>query len=212
MEYKDKNPYEYLFPMKKKLKKKPTFEVKGETFHNELTGNELWNEYAANITPLDNKNRCSDVETSKSFIRRQQNATGRSADGMQSLYGLIIPTDQQPNFSHGAAAGLDRRSAQKIRRGKVRIEASHDLHGMIKTEAHTSLLDFLEHAYLSGKRSVLVITGKGTSLNGEIGVLRQVVPKWLNEKPMKNWIRGFDKAAPADGGEGALYILLKRKQ
>ena len=117
-----------------------------------------------------------------------------------------------PNFSHGVAAGLDSQSARKMRRGKIEIQARLDLHGMIQTEAHISLLSFLEHSYEIGRKSVLVITGKGLSRNGEIGVLRQAVPRWLNEQPMKNWIRGFDHAAPVDGGEGALYILLRRKR
>ncbi|NQW01475.1 MAG: Smr/MutS family protein [Rhodospirillales bacterium] len=99
-----------------------------------------------------------------------------------------------------------------MRRGKVEIEARLDLHGMTQVEAHRSLLGFMERAHAGGKRSVLVITGKGLTRHGDIGVLRQAVPRWLNEPPIRAWIRGFDYAAPADGGEGALYILLRRKR
>jgi len=115
-------------------------------------------------------------------------------------------------FEHGQGDGLDRVSRKNMRRGKVKVEGRLDLHGMIQAEAHRNLLVFLEHAYLSGRRCVLVITGKGMTLNGETGVLRNAVPGWLNEHPVNQWIRGFDYAAPADGGQGALYVLLRRKK
>jgi len=59
---------------------------------------------------------------------------------------------------------------------------------------------------------VLVITGKGTRDTGEIGVLRQAVPGWLNAPPLKGLIHAFDYAARPHGGAGALYILLKRNK
>lgn len=79
-------------------------------------------------------------------------------------------------------------------------------------EAHEALIRFIEEAYLSSKKTLLVITGKGTRPDGAIGVLRSAVPRWLNEPPMRQWVRAFDHAAPADGGEGALYVLLRRRK
>ena len=92
-----------------------------------------------------------------------------------------------------------------MRRGKVAIEARIDLHGMTQAEAHDALEDFIFDCQASGRRSVLVITGKGVA--GE-GILRAAVPKWLNEH--RRIVRGFSHATPKDGGEGALYVLLKR--
>lgn len=81
---------------------------------------------------------------------------------------------------------------------------------MTQREAHAALLRFIETAYHGGRRSVLVITGKGLQADGRIGVLRTAVPRWLNEAPLLQMIKAFDHAAPKDGGEGALYILLRK--
>ena len=88
-------------------------------------------------------------------------------------------------------------------------EATIDLHGLTRTEAHRALNAFLEGAQEAGRRSVLVITGKGS--RGE-GVLRDSVPHWLNAEPNRRMIRAFSHAAPKDGGQGALYVLLKRRK
>ena len=116
------------------------------------------------------------------------------------------------NFEHGQAPGLDRRTKTRLRRGQVSIEARIDLHGLTQPEAHAQLLRFLASAFERGVRSVLVITGKGLRANGEIGILRSSVPRWLNQKPARDWIKAFDHAINRDGGEGALYVLLRRRK
>lgn len=94
----------------------------------------------------------------------------------------------------------------------MQIEARLDLHGMTQTSAHEALEGFLHRAFVAGKKTVLVVTGKGLRGNGEIGVLRGAVPRWLNEPPMSNWVHAFDHAAPRDGGAGALYIIMRRRK
>lgn len=117
------------------------------------------------------------------------------------------PKPNEKKLSHGAAPGLDRATQKKIRRGKLNINARIDLHGLSQREAHKALSNFLFNCRSEGLRSVLVITGKGV---GGKGVLRESVPKWLNEGNIQQMIRAFSYAAPKDGGEGALYVLLKR--
>ncbi len=119
------------------------------------------------------------------------------------------PPPAEPELRHGEAPGLDRRTQSRLRRGQVGIEATIDLHGLTQTEAHRALNAFLEGAQDAGRRSVLVITGKGS--RGE-GVLRDQVPHWLNAEPNRRMIRAFSHAAPKDGGQGALYVLLKRRK
>ena len=93
------------------------------------------------------------------------------------------------------------------------IDARLDLHGSTQQEAHRDLNGFIERCYARNFRCVLVITGKGLRLSsGEIGVLRRAVPQWLNDQPLRSMILGFSHATPKDGGEGALYVLLKRKR
>ena len=117
------------------------------------------------------------------------------------------PSPLEPDLSHGEAPGLDRRMQTKMRRGQVDIEARIDLHGMTQAQAHRELGGFLFDQQAIGRRSVLVITGKGA---GGEGVLREAVPRWLNEGDNRRMVRAFSHAAPKDGGEGALYVLLKR--
>lgn len=121
------------------------------------------------------------------------------------------PTTEPP-MTHGAGPGLDRRTAIRMRRGKVEIEGRIDLHGLTLLEAERAFHAFLMASYAQGRRSVLVITGKGTRLDGRIGLIRQAVPEWLNISPLREITRGFSYAAPKDGGEGALYVMLKRSK
>ncbi len=116
----------------------------------------------------------------------------------------------EPPLTHGEAAGLDKRTRLRLRRGQVEIQGVIDLHGLTQAEAHRALLGFLEGARTADRRAVLVITGKG--LTPGAGVLRAAVPRWLNEPAMRRMIRAFSFAAPKDGGEGALYVLLRRKR
>lgn len=118
-------------------------------------------------------------------------------------------TPRAQALSHGASPGVDRRTADKLRRGQMQIEASLDLHGMTQAEAHGRLVAFVEAHQAAGRRCVLVVTGKG-AWRQEGGVLRDAVPRWLNAAELRPRILSFSHAQPKDGGEGALYILLKR--
>lgn len=114
-------------------------------------------------------------------------------------------------LSHGAVAGLDRRSAERMRRGKMSIDARLDLHGLGQQDAHSQLDSFLARAQAQGLRCVLVITGKGR-FSEEGGILRKQVPKWLNLPANRERVLAFDYARPQHGGSGALYILLRRQR
>lgn len=121
------------------------------------------------------------------------------------------PPAALPPLEHGSQPGLDKATAKRLRRGQVQIEGRIDLHGMVQDEARPALERFIESAWREGKREVLVITGKGTRADGSIGVLRQAVPRWLNEAPNRLRITAFTHAAAKDGGEGALYVRIKRR-
>jgi DNA-nicking Smr family endonuclease len=116
-----------------------------------------------------------------------------------------------PPLASDASPGLDRRTAERLRRGALAIEARLDLHGMTQEEAHRALDAFLARAAQAGKRCVLVITGKGGRSSGD-GVLRAAVPRWLNETPNRARLLAFTPAQPQHGGAGALYLLLKRRR
>lgn len=116
-----------------------------------------------------------------------------------------------PPLVHGARDGLDRRKAERLRRGKLPIEATLDLHGLRQAEAHRRLEHFLADCQTAGKRCVLVVTGKGAT-RAEPGVLRSALPLWLNQSPNRERVLSFDYAQQKHGGTGAVYILLRRRR
>lgn len=120
-----------------------------------------------------------------------------------------LPKPHAPLY-HGEAAGVDKRTMERLRRGKLPLEGRLDLHGLTQDQAHSALIRFIDSAYSHGKRCVNVITGKGTQLNGNIGILRQQVPHWLNQPHLRSKIIAFTHAPKDQGGEGAIYVLLKR--
>ena len=116
-----------------------------------------------------------------------------------------------PTLQHGDTSGLDRRTGQRFKRGQLPVEARLDLHGMTQTEAHRALGAFLSGQQTAGRRCVIVVTGKGVGKEGG-GVLRNAVPRWLNEAPNRGKVLAFEYARQKDGGVGALYVLLKRRR
>ena len=104
---------------------------------------------------------------------------------------------------------LDRRMRQRVARGRESIDARFDLHGLTQAEAHAALTRFLHAASARGARLVLVITGKG-GVRGE-GVLKRQVPLWLALPEFRDLVIGFEEAHVAHGGEGALYVRLRRR-
>jgi DNA-nicking Smr family endonuclease len=124
----------------------------------------------------------------------------------------VSPPLARPHaLSHGMSVGIDKRQAERFRRGKTPIEGKIDLHGRTQAQAHDDLHDFVARAHASGKRMVLVITGKGITA-AKSGVLKENVPRWLNEPTLRRHVLAFDYAEPQHGGEGALYVLLKRQK
>lgn len=113
---------------------------------------------------------------------------------------------------HPPLAPIDRRFRQRLSRGLEPIEARIDLHGLRQNEAHEALFGFLHRAQARGHRNVLVITGKGGKYSGldERGVLRRQVPLWLRLPELRDVVLGFEFAHGTHGGEGALYVRLRR--
>ncbi|MEY9402406.1 DNA-nicking Smr family endonuclease [Bradyrhizobium japonicum] len=106
-------------------------------------------------------------------------------------------------------APLGKRERTKLSRGRSEIEARLDLHGMTQIRAHRALTGFLHRAHDDGLTFVLVITGKGRS-GGESGVLRRQVPEWLSLPEFRAFVVGFEEAHIGHGGEGALYVRIRR--
>jgi DNA-nicking Smr family endonuclease len=107
-------------------------------------------------------------------------------------------------------APIGRRDRAKLSRGKQEIDARIDLHGMTQIRAHRALFGFLQRAHHEGFTFVLVITGKGKLGDAERGVLRRQVPQWLALPEFRALVVGFEEAHVGHGGEGALYVRVRR--
>jgi DNA-nicking Smr family endonuclease len=132
---------------------------------------------------------------------------------------LAPPPPRAPELRHDAAPGVDRRTAERLRRGALPLEATLDLHGHTQAAARRALDGFIADSAEAGRRCVLVITGKGGRADPDDaferatpGVLRSQVPRWLNLPPSRPRILAFAQAQPRHGGAGALYVLLKRRR
>ena len=110
-------------------------------------------------------------------------------------------------------APLGRRERSQLSRGRKDIDARLDLHGMTQTRAHHALFSFLQRAHSGGLTFVLVITGKGRiGAETERGVLRRQVPQWLSLPEFRPLVVGFEEAHIGHGGEGALYVRIRRSR
>lgn len=96
-----------------------------------------------------------------------------------------------------------------MRRGKLEIGASIDLHGHTQDSARNALASFLQMASIRGDRTVIVITGVGRA--GQ-GVLKQRVPEWLADRDLRALVSGFAQAHRNHGGAGAYYVFLKKRR
>jgi DNA-nicking Smr family endonuclease len=108
---------------------------------------------------------------------------------------------------------LGRRERSQLSRGRKEIDARLDLHGMTQTRAHRALFGFLQRSHHEGLTFVLVITGKGKlGAESERGVLRRQVPHWLSLPEFRALVVGFEEAHIGHGGEGALYVRIRRSR
>jgi DNA-nicking Smr family endonuclease len=108
-----------------------------------------------------------------------------------------------------ALVDLDHTTRKKLKRGRLDVDAKLDLHGMRQADAHAALNGFLRRAQADGARIAIVVTGKGLTQDGG-GVLRRMAPHWLQSPALRDVVAGFGEAARQHGGEGALYVRLRR--
>jgi len=112
---------------------------------------------------------------------------------------------------------LDGHTKERLKRGDSAPEARLDLHGMTQAAAHRAMLSFLQKAHKKGLRLALVVTGRGNPDKESPvwaakphGVLKEMVPRWLNEGDFAAFITGTAPAHIRHGGEGALYVYLRK--
>ena len=166
----------------------------------------LWESVARQVKPLRKKPRAA-----KPPALPPNTAAITRPVPLKPIPPVKTPRPQKPDAPPLVALG--RRERSRLSRGRVDIEARLDLHGMTQTRAHRALFGFLQHANQEGFSFVLVITGKGKlGAESERGVLRRQVPEWLSLPEFRTLVVGFEAAHAGHGGEGALYVRVRRSK
>ncbi len=121
----------------------------------------------------------------------------------------ISETDE---YVEGARVGIDPRILTRLRRGEFAVQDHIDLHGMIQPAAKQALTGFILDSTRKGLRAVLVVHGRGLRSPGGHPVLKHAVAKWLSQGSLCGYVLAFATARPADGGAGAMYVVLRRER
>ena len=130
-----------------------------------------------------------------------------------------LPQAPDPVKSTPPALGSDSHQRRRLKKGRMPIDGRLDLHGLTQAKAHAKLIKFVLKAQAEGKRCLLVITGKGGKATPDpdnvftqrsTGVLRHQVPLWLQSGELAGRVIDIQPARIEDGGDGAIYVLLRR--
>lgn len=113
-------------------------------------------------------------------------------------------------FIRGRGDGVSRETLGKLERGEFSVRSHIDLHGMPLDDARVAVDRFVAECQRRQERCILVITGQGHNSPRHVGVLRENIPEWLARGPSARRVLAFVTARQCDGGEGALYVLLRK--
>lgn len=158
----------------------------------------LWRRMTKDIKQLDPKRKTQKPQAGKPVKKRKVK---------QSAAPPVLDTPQK---STPVATDLDRRTEDRLRRGKLPIEDRIDLHGMYRETAQDAVRAFILNAYKNNKRCVLIITGKGTL--DKPAVLKENLPDWLDMPDIAPLVLKAYPAQPIHGGSGAFYVYLRRNR
>jgi DNA-nicking Smr family endonuclease len=171
------------------------------------TEKDLFIKAAGTVQPLVDKRRAQlKKEPPKPVpVQQQRDAQAALNESMSDEFdvGTLLDTDELLSFCR---PGIGPDVTRKLRQGQWSIQRQLDLHGLRSEEAREALGQFIREAHKHGIRCVRVVHGKGLGSPGKTPVLKRRVQSWLVQK---NEVLAFVQAKPADGGAGALLILLQ---
>jgi len=173
----------------------------------------LWSRAMQDTTPL--RDRAKWLEPARIELR----GTVSDNDAKRLRRAIETPSGPAPK----GPLGIDGAMEKRMRRGAVEVDATLDLHGQSQARAHEQLIRFLSVAEVTGRRVILVITGKGApkseaDFDAEWrapegrGVLRKMLPIWVREPPLADKVLTVRPAHMRHGGAGAFYVILRRSR
>ena len=167
----------------------------------------LWESVAKQVKPLRKRHRPSKPSVASTEVDSKVAPKPAASPRHAAPARIVALSKPEPP----PLAPIGRRERSHLSRGRKEIDARLDLHGMTQTRAHRALFGFLQRAHHDGLTFVLIITGKGKiGAEAERGVLRRQVPQWLGLPEFRSLVVGFEEAHIGHGGEGALYVRVRR--
>ena len=165
--------------------------------------NDDWENFKKDVIPISQK------ASSRKFKKKKHAIISRIQEKTETI-DLNFSENNSPNPSI-----LEKNTLRKIKRGKIMINATLDLHGYTVSESKEKVIKFILDNYTKQKRLLLIITGKGTRLPTSggwkgLGKLKRNVPIWLKSVGLSQYILWHDFATPENGGEGAIMVYLKK--
>lgn len=176
----------------------------------------LWRRFVRDVSPLSERTGDLPDATPELPVSEQRMVKKKSQPIEKAQKPATTPAYRPPQSvprqdRHAAPrTNLESGLLRRISRDHRHIDAAIDLHGMRQDEAHMALDVFIRQSAMRGLRVVMVITGKGRA-DGGTGVLRRAVPKWLATPTLAPFVVGYTTAHRHRGGDGAIYIQLRRK-
>lgn len=164
---------------------------------------EAFRSAVADVTPLPARNKARlQKPLPRARVRRHTDADP-SRDDLSDH----VPHNLEPGEPlHFQRAGLQRRTLRRLKRGGSAVQDELDLHGLTVAQARPMLVTFLDHAACNGLSHVRIIHGKGLRSAERGGVLKERVASWLVQR---HDVLAFHEATAADGGSGAVLVLLR---
>ncbi len=178
----------------------------------------IWSRVAGSVTP--SKRRKPARVTAEAPLANAAPALSPQAPAPALTPPAVRKPSQIPSYrppvaapspvraAHAQPETLEPRRQRRLSRERDRIEATLDLHGFGRFEAEDQLRAFLLHAHARGHRAVLVVTGQGRRGGG---VIRASIVEWLQSQRLRGVVSGYAFAHRRHGGEGAVYVTLRRR-
>ena len=173
---------------------------------------EIWDKLRETVKPLRRRKTAKPAEAFEATAETPATPTKPEPKSAKPKKPAPVAPPPPKITAPPALAPFEEKTLRRLGRGLVEIDAKIDLHGMRQERADAALAAFLRHAQARGNRIVLVVTGKGKAGGEGRGILRQVVPGWLSRPDLRELVVGFEEAGRRHGGEGALYVRIRRRR
>ncbi|SDG22666.1 DNA-nicking endonuclease, Smr domain [Pelagibacterium luteolum] len=181
----------------------------------------LWNAVGKTVDPLAKRKSADPKAVLDAIVEPDAPQDAQMRRPEPSRFAKPPMPSRRPMIAASKVAASEKPIEPNLKRrvasGREPIDGTIDLHGMTQMQAQIALENFVAARAARGDRTLLVITGKGIKKTGYLqlerkGVLRDMVPLWLNAPHLSPLVAGIDPAHQSHGGGGALYVRLKRRR